>query len=69
MRFGEKLRKLRIEKRLQRFELARKLGVSNDHIFGWEFGYRRPTDDDFEAISSFFEISVEELKDGTEFEL
>jgi transcriptional regulator with XRE-family HTH domain len=58
---GIKLKELRIKKKLSRFELAKKLGISPSAISMYENGERVPRDENKVKISKFFDVSIESL--------
>lgn len=52
MTFGDKLKALRLRKKLTQKEVAKKLGVANTRISEWERGVRTPKALTQEAIFS-----------------
>ena len=61
MEFGEKLQNLRKARNLTQEELAEALYVSRTAISKWESGRGYPSIDSLKEISSFFDISIDEL--------
>lgn len=61
MKFNERLKMLRKEHNLTQVELAEKLYVSRSLIARWEFGDVYPTIDNLNKISTYFDISINEL--------
>ena len=61
MKFEEKLIKLRKEKLLSQEELGEKLDVTRQTISKWELGQSKPDMEKLKEISTFFNISIEEL--------
>ncbi|MBE5754202.1 MAG: helix-turn-helix transcriptional regulator [Clostridiales bacterium] len=59
--FGERLKELRIEKKLSQRQLGDILGVCNQTISFWETGSREPDLDMLVSIAAFFEVSVDFL--------
>jgi transcriptional regulator with XRE-family HTH domain len=72
---GEKINKLRTDKKLSMRELGEKLGVSHAHISKLESGINSPSMELLNKLAAFFDIDItyffisdEELKDFTESE-
>ena len=61
MEFGEKLQDLRKARSLTQEELAESLYVSRTAISKWESGRGYPSIDSLKEISSFFDVSIDEL--------
>lgn len=61
MEFNNKLYNLRKQKGLSQEELANRLNVSRQTISKWEVGDSTPDMENLIAISSLFEISLDEL--------
>lgn len=59
--FGERLKELRIEKRVGQVEFAKALGVSKGIISLWENGLREPKLSNLVAISAYFKVSIDYL--------
>ena len=59
--FGEKLRELRIEKKLSQKRLGEIFQVCNQTVSFWETGSREPDLDTLKNIALFFEVSVDYL--------
>lgn len=55
---GQKINKLRLEKKLSMRELGEKLGVSHAHISKLEKGINGPSVDLLEKIAQFFDIDI-----------
>ena len=66
MTFGEKLKKLRIDKKLTQDELAEILYVSRTAVSKWESGRGFPNIESLKAISKYFSITVDDLLSGEE---
>jgi len=60
---GQVLRRLRLEKGLERKELARKLRVHRNSIYEWESDRHRPSGRSMERLAKFFRISIKRLED------
>lgn len=63
MTFGEKLSSLRKQANLTQSELATKLNISRQAITKWEKGNGLPDIDNIKNISTFFNVSIDELLD------
>lgn len=61
MEFGEKLQDLRKARNITQEELAESLYVSRTAISKWESGRGYPSIDSLKEISSFFDVSIDEL--------
>lgn len=66
MTLGEKLKRLRTDKKLTQDELAEILFVSRTAISKWESGRGFPNIESLKAISRFFSVSVDDLLSGEE---
>lgn len=58
MNIGEKIRSLRVEKKLSMRELGEKVGVSHAHISKLESGANSPSVDLLEKLATFFNIDI-----------
>ena len=58
MKFMNKLKELRQEKKLTQEELAGEIGVSKITILRWENGERQIKPDKAQALADYFEVSV-----------
>ena len=56
---GERLRSLRIEKKMGQNELAKVLNLSNASISYWENGKQEPTASALFKLAIFFNVSVD----------
>ena len=61
MTFAEKLRTIRKQAGMSQERLAEKLGVSRQAVTKWETGAGIPDLDNMMAVSSLFDISIDEL--------
>ncbi len=61
--FGEKLRYLREEQKLNQTELGKKLGITQRKLSYLECGKCEPNVDDIRAICNFFKISADYMLD------
>lgn len=61
IKFGERLKELRLEKGIGQIELAAKIGVSKGIISLWEQGKREPTLSSLVAIADYFSITIDYL--------
>ena len=61
MEFGKKLQELRKSRNLTQEELSEALYVSRTAISKWESGRGYPNIDSLKEISSFFDVSIDEL--------
>ncbi|MBO5103361.1 MAG: helix-turn-helix transcriptional regulator [Clostridia bacterium] len=59
--FAERLKELRIEKRLSQEEVAKSIGVSQAAIARWERGLQIPNVDYAVTIAKFFNVSTDYL--------
>lgn len=59
--FGEKLKELRLERKMGQVDLAQAIGVSKGIISLWENGLREPTLANLVAIAKYFEVSIDYL--------
>ena len=59
--FRERLKELRIEKRIGQMELAKSINVSKGIISLWENGLREPTLSNLIALAQCFEVSIDYL--------
>lgn len=66
MEFNNKLYQLRKQKGLSQEELANRLNVSRQTVSKWEIGDSTPDMEKLAAISSLFDISLDELVMGKE---
>ena len=66
MDFSEKLTQLRKSKNMTQEELAEKLFVSRAAVSKWESGRGLPNIDSLRAISTLFDVTVDELLSGDE---
>jgi len=64
MKLGNKIIKLRKEKKLSQEELADKIGVSRQTISNWELNITKPDVSQIKKFSKIFNISVDELLDN-----
>lgn len=61
MMFGEKLKNLRIDRKLTQDELAEKIYVTRTAISKWETDRGYPNIESLKAIAKFFSVSLDEL--------
>ena len=61
IKFGERLKELRLEKGIGQIELATQIGVSKGIISLWEQGKREPTLSSLVAIADYFNITIDYL--------
>ena len=59
--FCERLKSLRIEKKLSQPELAKMMSVSNGMISFWENGINEPTITNLVKLTQIFEVSADYL--------
>ncbi len=59
--FGERLKELRTERKLNQTQLAQAIHVSNGIISLWENGLREPTLSNLLALAEYFSVSLNEL--------
>lgn len=63
---GERLRKLRLERKLTQKELGKKVNVTKVSISGYENGIRNPDTETLQALADFFDVSTDYLLGRTE---
>lgn len=61
MLFGERLKDLRIERKIGQVELAKELGVSKGIISLWENGLREPKLSNLISLSNYFKVTIDFL--------
>lgn len=66
MTFGEKLNKLRTDRKLTQDDLAQILYVSRTAVSKWESGRGFPNIESLKAISKYFSVTVDDLLSGDE---
>ena len=59
--FKERLKELRVERKLSQADLAKELNVSQRSISSWETGFRQPDFETLERIAKFFDVSADYL--------
>lgn len=59
--FGESLKELRLERKVNQVTLAQKINVSKGIISLWENGLREPTLSNLIALADFFNVSLDYL--------
>ena len=65
--FGQRIKKLRDMKDLSQEALARKVGISHEHLNRIEKGKNGPSLDLIIELSCFFEVSIDYLVTGRDF--
>jgi len=60
---GQFLRKLRLEKRLEQGQLAKKLRVHRDTVYEWENDRKNPSGKNMERLAKFLKIDAKILED------
>lgn len=63
---GERLKKLRKEKKLTQTELGSRINVTKVSISGYESGNRSPDTDTLQRLADFFEVSTDYLLGRTD---
>ncbi|WP_050184329.1 helix-turn-helix domain-containing protein [Domibacillus robiginosus] len=58
---GERLKKLRKEKKLTQEELGKKVNVTKVSISGYETGNRSPDSETLQKLADFFNVSIDYL--------
>lgn len=64
--FGERLKKLRLERRLTMQEVALKIGLAKSSYAGYEGGHRHPPMDKLVALAKLFHVSTDYILGLTE---
>ncbi|MGN0618458.1 MAG: helix-turn-helix transcriptional regulator [Candidatus Coproplasma sp.] len=59
--FKERLKELRVERKLSQADLAKELNVSQRSISSWETGFRQPDFETLERIAKFFDVTADYL--------
>ncbi|MDE7329296.1 MAG: helix-turn-helix domain-containing protein [Clostridia bacterium] len=59
MKFQERLKELRTEKKLSQMQLATNLGISQSAIAKWELGKTEPTASAIITIAKYFEETTD----------
>lgn len=59
--FRERLKELRVERKLSQADLAKELNVSQRSISSWETGFRQPDFETLERIAKFFDVTTDYL--------
>ena len=59
--FGETLKELRAERKVNQVDLAKAIGVSKGIISLWENGLREPTLTNLVALAKYFDVSIDYL--------
>ena len=59
--FGERLRYLRLSKKIGQIELAKKIGVGKSIVSLWETNQCEPTLSRLVALSKYFEVTIDYL--------
>lgn len=60
-KFGDRLKELRLEKKLGQVEFAKKIGVGKSIISSWERNESEPTLSNVIAIANFLNVSIDYL--------
>jgi DNA-binding transcriptional regulator YiaG len=60
--FGQLLRKLRLEKGLEQWELARRLRVHRNSVYDWENDRHRPSGEAMERLARFYRMTRKALE-------
>lgn len=63
---GDRLKKLRTEKRITQEELGRKVNVTKVSISGYENGNRSPDTETLQRLADYFEVSTDYLLGRTQ---
>src|SRR5690554_6693798 len=64
--FGERLARLRKEKKLSQYELADRLNFSRGQIANYEQGQRQPDYETLQKLADFFDVSLDYLLGRTD---
>ena len=59
--FKERLKELRVERKLSQADLAKELNISQRSISSWETGFRQPDFETLERIAKFFDVTADYL--------
>jgi transcriptional regulator with XRE-family HTH domain len=66
---GDKIKELRIKKRLMQSDLANQLSVSNSTISHWEKGRRLPSLSELQRIADFFHVDLNYFNTHRDFDV
>lgn len=64
--FTERLKQLRIEKKLRQKDIADYFGTTPQSYAQWEKGLRKPSQDSLEKLANFFNVSTDYLLGNTD---
>ncbi|MGT2714742.1 helix-turn-helix domain-containing protein [Streptococcus pluranimalium] len=59
--FSERLKQLRIDRKLRQKDIAEYFGTSPQSYAQWEKGLRKPSQDSLEKLAKFFDVSIDYL--------
>lgn len=59
------LKRLRLERRIDRYKVAQKIGVSDKTLGRWEEGLISPPLDDATKLADFYQVTLDELAGRT----
>lgn len=61
IKFAQRIKELRSDRKLKQSELAEALEVDQSTISSWESGYREPDFERLSKIAKFFEVTTDYL--------
>lgn len=64
--FSERLKQLRIDRKLRQKDIAEYFGTSPQSYAQWEKGLRKPSQDSLEKLAKFFDVSTDYLLGNTD---
>lgn len=64
--FSQRIKDLRIEKKLKQSDVANALGFTNQAISNYEFSKREPRIHDLILLADFFDVSIDYLVGRTD---
>jgi len=57
--FNQRLKELRLQKKLTQKEVSAIIGISERHYQDYEYGKKEPTLGNFKSLVNFFEVSAD----------
>ncbi|GGJ67761.1 helix-turn-helix domain-containing protein [Virgibacillus salexigens] len=66
MNYGERLKKIREVKGFKQIDVAKKLGIKNNTLSGYEASNRQPDFDTLKKLADLYEVSIDFIITGNE---
>ncbi|GAA0345593.1 helix-turn-helix transcriptional regulator ImmR [Oceanobacillus oncorhynchi subsp. oncorhynchi] len=67
MNYGERLKKIRIEKGYKQIDVANKIGIKNNTLSSYEKSIRQPDYDNLKKLANLYNVSIDYIITGNEF--